>query len=293
MRIEGCLSAIPTQFNDTGIDEQALAAHATWMIDRGCSGIVVCGTTGEAATMSNDEKIRAMNIVSEAVGSRATVIGGAGNNSTSESLEFVERVCKETRVDAIMSVVPYYTKPPQEGIRQHFGAIADTSTLPMIVYNVPGRTVVSMSEETILTLLDHPNIVACKEASGDIHFAGKLIRQLDGRGTLLSGDDGTSAAFVAIGGHGVISVASNVAPRVVSDAVKAAREGDLKTLKERNDILVQLQDLLFQQPSPIAVKVALAHRGHGSERVRQPLCLMDEAAAEKLRNDIDALGLPE
>lgn len=293
MRIEGCLSAIPTQFNDTGIDEQALAAHAIWMIDRGCSGIVVCGTTGESATMSNDEKIRAMNVVSEAVGSRAMVIGGAGNNSTSESLEFVERVCKETRVDAIMSVVPYYTKPPQEGIRQHFRAIADKSTLPMIVYNVPGRTVVSMSEETILTLFDHPNIVACKEASGDIHFAGKLVRQLDGRGTLLSGDDGTSAAFVAIGGHGVISVASNVAPRIVSDAVKAAREGDLKTLKARNDILVQLQDLLFQQPSPIAVKVALAHRGHGSERIRQPLCLMDEAAAQQLRNDIDALGLPE
>lgn len=293
MRIEGCLSAIPTQFNDAGIDEQALAAHANWMIDRGCSGIVVCGTTGESATMSNDEKIRAMNVVSEAVGARATVIGGAGNNSTSESLEFVDRVGKETRVDAIMSVVPYYTKPPQEGIRQHFRAIADASTLPVIVYNVPGRTVVSMTEETILSLFDHPNIIACKEASGDIHFAGKLVRQLDGRGTLLSGDDGTSAAFVAIGGHGVISVASNVAPRVVSDVVKAGREGDLKTLQEQNALLVQLQDLLFQQPSPIAVKVALAHRGYGNTSVRQPLCLMDEAAAEQLRKDIDALGLPQ
>src|SRR5690625_4560792 len=173
MRIEGCLSAIPTQFNDNGIDEQALAAHATWMIDQGCSGIVVCGTTGEAATMSNDEKIRAMNVVSEAVGARAVVVGGAGNNSTSESLEFVARVCKETKVDAIMSVVPYYTKPPQEGIRQHFRAIADQSSLPVIIYNVPGRTVVSMTEETILSLLDHSNIVSVKEASGDIHLAGK------------------------------------------------------------------------------------------------------------------------
>lgn len=292
MRIEGCLSAIPTQFNDNGIDEQALAAHATWMIDQGCSGIVVCGTTGEAATMSNDEKIRAMNIVSEAVGARATVVGGAGNNSTSESLEFVDRVCKETNVDAIMSVVPYYTKPPQEGIRQHFEAIANASKRPVIIYNVPGRTVVSMTEDTILRLFDHSNIVACKEASGDIHFAGKLVRQLDGRGTLLSGDDGTSAAFVALGGHGVISVASNVAPRVVSEVVHAARNGDLKTMQERNNILVQLQDLLFQQPSPIAVKVALAHRGYGNTRVRQPLCAMDEAAAQQLRADIDALGLP-
>lgn len=292
MRIEGCLSAIPTQFNDNGIDEQALAAHATWMIDNGCSGIVVCGTTGEAATMSNDEKIRAMNVVSEAIGSRAVVVGGAGNNSTSESLEFVARVCKETQVDAIMSVVPYYTKPPQEGIRQHFRAIADQSTLPVIIYNVPGRTVVSMTEETILSLLDHTNIVSVKEASGDIHLAGKLVRGLDGRGTLLSGDDGTSAAFVALGGHGVISVASNVAPRIVSDAIQAARDGDLKTMQERNNILVQLQDLLFQQPSPIAVKVALAHRGHGNTRVRQPLCEMDEAAAQKLRDAIDALGLP-
>lgn len=292
MRIEGCLSAIPTQFNDNGIDEQALAAHATWMIDQGCSGIVVCGTTGEAATMSNDEKIRAMNVVSEAVGARAVVVGGAGNNSTSESLEFVARVCKETKVDAIMSVVPYYTKPPQEGIRQHFRAIADQSSLPVIIYNVPGRTVVSMTEETILSLLDHSNIVSVKEASGDIHLAGKLVRQLDGRGTLLSGDDGTSAAFVAIGGHGVISVASNVAPRIVSEAVQAARDGDLKTMQERNHILVQLQDLLFQQPSPIAVKVALAHRGYGNTRVRQPLCEMDEAAAQKLRDAIDALKLP-
>lgn len=291
MRIEGCLSAIPTPFTSDDIDENALATHANWMVDNGCSGIVVCGTTGESATMSNDEKIRAMNVVSEAVGGRAIVVGGAGNNSTSESLEFVERVNKETKLDAIMSVVPYYTKPPQAGIRAHFTAIANLSRRPVIIYNVPSRTVASMSAETISTLFDHENIVACKEASGDIYLAGQLLSELDGRGTILSGDDGSSGAFVAIGGHGVISVASNVAPRVMSDLVKAAAAGDREKLQELNKIAVALQDILFKMPSPIPVKVAMEHLGFGSARVRMPLVSMEEADAVNVRQVIDHLGL--
>lgn len=291
MRIEGCLSAIPTPFTATGIDENALAQHASWMVDNGCSGIVVCGTTGESATMSNDEKIRAMNVVTDAVGSRAIIVGGAGNNSTSESLEFVQRVNRETKVDAIMSVVPYYTKPPQAGIKLHFSAIADLSDRPVIIYNVPSRTVTSMTPDTMLSLLDHANIVACKEASGDIHVAGKLISELDGRGTLLSGDDGTSMAFTAIGGHGVISVASNVAPKLMSDMIRAAANGDLATAQKLNRVAVQLQDILFQMPSPIPVKVVMEHLGFCSADVRMPLCPMDDASKAKLIADADRLGL--
>lgn len=291
MRIEGCLSAIPTPFTQSGIDERTLAEHAAWMVDKGCAGIVVCGTTGESATMTDDEKIRAMNIVSEAVGDHAIVVGGAGNNCTQESLDFCERVNRETRVHAIMSVVPYYTKPPQEGVRAHFRAIADVSKTPVIIYNVPSRSVVSMTVDTMLSLLDHPNIVSIKEASGDIHIAGLLARSLDGRGTLLSGDDGTSMAFMAVGGHGVVSVASNVAPQVMSSMCQALAAGDLATARVYNDVAVQLQDLLFQMPSPIPTKVVLEKLGFGSAHVRLPLVGMPEGAVKLLHGEVERLGL--
>ena len=292
MRIEGCLSAIPTPFTaSNGIAERALAEHALWMVEKGCSGVVVCGTTGESATMSNDEKIRAIQVVSEALAGKAIVVGGAGNNSTSESLEFVDRVNRETNVDAIMSVVPYYTKPPQAGIKAHFNAIADASRVPVVIYNVPSRSVVSMTPRTILDLLDHPNIVSCKEASGDIHVAAKLISELDGRGTLLSGDDGTAGAFVAIGGHGVISVASNVAPDVMSDLIRAASEGDRNGVAYNNRIISRLQDLLFSFSSPVPTKVIMEHLGFCSARVRLPLVEMDPHDAELLRLEIDQLEI--
>ena len=292
MRIEGCLSAIPTPFNAKNeIDEKALATHALWMVESGCSGVVVCGTTGESATMSNDEKIRAIQVVSEALAGKAIVIGGAGNNSTSESLEFVERVNREAKVDAIMSVVPYYTKPPQAGIQAHFTAIADASRAPVVIYNVPSRSVVSMTPRTMLDLLDHPNIVSCKEASGDIHVAAKLVSELDGRGTLLSGDDGTSGAFVSIGGHGVISVASNVAPSVMSDLVEAAAAGDRNGVIYNNKIVARLQDMLFSFSSPVPTKVILEHFGFCSSRVRLPLVGMDQKDAELLCLEIDQMGL--
>lgn len=292
MRIEGCLSAIPTPFNaKNGVDEAALAAHAIWMIDNGCSGVVVCGTTGESATMSNDEKIRAIQVVTEAIGDRAIVVGGAGNNSTSESLEFVERVNRETKVHAIMSVVPYYTKPPQAGIKAHFTAIADVSSAPVIIYNVPSRSVVSMTPRTMLDLLDHPNIVSCKEASGDIHVAAKLISELDGRGTLLSGDDGTSGAFVAIGGHGVISVASNIAPRVMVDLIEAAMAGDRAGVAYNNQLVSKLQDMLFSYSSPAPTKILMEHLGFCSSRVRLPLVQMEAKDAELLCLQLDQMEI--
>lgn len=291
MNIEGCISAIPTQFTDNGIDEQAFADHATWMVDQGCSGILVCGTTGEVATMTTDEKLRAMQIIVEAVGDRALVMGGTGNNHTAASVELTKRACAETGIDAVLAIVPYYIKPPQEGIKQHMFAIADASTKPVMTYNVPGRTVVSMTEQTISDLYDHPNIVSCKEASGNIFFDGKLLGMLQDRGTMLSGDDATAVAFCTLGGHGVVSVASNVAPKLLSQAIDAARNGDLATARAHNAKIVRLHELLFQCPSPIAVKVAMTHLGFGNPRVRLPLWAMDDAAANQLRSDLDALGI--
>jgi len=217
MKLRGCYVAIVTPFAAGGVDTASLGAHASWLVDNGVSGVVVCGTTGETATMHENEKVLAMNVVTEAVSGRAAVVGGAGNNSTSESVDFVQRVCRETRVDAIMSVVPYYVKPTQRGIVAHFSAIAAASSVPMIVYNVPGRTVVSMTSETILACLELPNVVAVKEASGDLMAAADLFAAVGERRSLMSGDDASALAFMACGGHGVISVVGNVAPRLVSD----------------------------------------------------------------------------
>ncbi len=293
MELSGCFSAITTPFTETGIDEAAMAAHASWMVDCGVTGIVVVGTTGESATMTNDEKIRAMQVVSEAVGSRATVVGGAGNNCTQESLEFVERVNTETRVDAIMSVVPYYTKPPQAGMLLHFRAIAEKSRHPVIVYNVPSRTGAGtgMTVETMAGLTEHANIIGVKEASGEIHAAAKLAEAAAPGSALFSGDDGTSMAFLAVGGHGVISVASNIAPREMSAMCRAVASGDMVAARKHNRVAIRLQDLLFNLPNPIPVKVGVAHLGFGTARVRAPLCEMPPETAEELIAEFDALGL--
>lgn len=290
MNLTGCYSAIPTPFTEDGIDEETMARHAEWMVKQGVDGIVVVGTTGESATMSNDEKIRAMNIVTEAVGAKATIIGGAGNNCTSESLEFVSRVEKETSVSVIMSVVPYYTKPPQEGVIAHFRAIADHSSLPVIIYNVPGRVGVDMLPSTMISLAGHDNIVGIKEASGNIHVAGILTSELGDSVSLLSGDDGTAMAFIALGGHGVISVASNVAPYEVSQLCDAALGSDRDTARAYNRTMVILQELLFSMPSPIPTKVILEHLGFGSARVRLPLVDMPSDIAATLRHEFDRLG---
>jgi 4-hydroxy-tetrahydrodipicolinate synthase len=289
MKLTGCFSAIPTPFTEDGVDEKTMAEHAEWMVDHGVDGIVVVGTTGESATMTNDEKILAMNVVSEAVGHRATVVGGAGNNCTSESLDFVERVENETDVSVIMSVVPYYTKPPQEGVIAHFRAIADKSSLPVIIYNVPSRVGVDMLPQTMITLCEHDNIVGIKEASGNIHVAGFLTSELGDSVSLLSGDDGTAMAFLALGGHGVISVASNVAPAEVSKLCDAALGSDRETARKYNRTMVILQELLFSMPSPIPTKVVLEHLGFGSSRVRLPLVDMPEELATSLRHEFDRL----
>lgn len=310
MELKGCYSAIPTPFTENGVDEETLARHAQWMVDEGVSGVVVVGTTGESATMSDDEKIRAIQVVSEAVGQRATVVGGAGNNSTSESLEFVRRVNKETDVDAIMSVVPYYTKPPQEGILAHFRAIADESEDPVIIYNVPGRTGVSMTPRTMIEASRHTNIVGIKEASGEIHPAGKLlageydlspinpdsnddISGVASHVSLFSGDDGTSMAFLALGGHGIISVASNVAPFEMARLCAAVEAGDLATAQRYNRVAIALQDLLFHHPNPIPTKILMRELGFGNGMVRLPLVALDNARESALIDAFNRLSANE
>jgi 4-hydroxy-tetrahydrodipicolinate synthase len=291
MKLRGCYVAIVTPFLGDGVDTSSLAAHASWLVDNGVSGVVVCGTTGETATMHEDEKILAMNTVVEAVGQRAVVVGGAGNNSTSESVDFVRRVCRDTRVDAIMSVVPYYVKPTQRGMVAHFGAIAATTTVPMIVYNVPGRTVVSMTAETILECLALPNVVAVKEASADLMVAADLHAAIGDSRSLMSGDDASALAFIACGGHGVISVVGNVAPRLVSDLCAAALSGDLDTARALNTRLVGLHRQMFCDASPGPAKLLTEYMGFGSSAVRLPLVSIEATRARAIIDACLSLGV--
>ncbi len=290
--LKGCLVAIVTPFDRADrVDTGALAAHAAWLIDNGVSGIVVCGTTGETATMDEDEKIVAMRTVVDAVGARAVVVGGAGNNSTSESVAFVRRTCAETRVDAVMSVVPYYVKPSQAGIVAHFRAIAEVTTLPLIVYNVPGRTVVGMTTETIATCLELPNVVAVKEASADLMTAADLVARFGDSRALLGGDDATTLPFLACGGHGVVSVVGNVAPRLMSDLCAAMARGDLSAARALNARVVGLHRQMFCDSSPAPAKVVTSRLGFGSDHVRLPLVQVPEERAAAIWDACVALGV--
>lgn len=285
MKLHGCLVAITTPFRDDDtLDEAALARHAAWMVDEGVRGIVVNGTTGESATLTSDEKIRAMQVVTEAVGGRASVVAGAGNNSTRESLEFLARVNEETRVDAVMAVVPYYNKPSQAGILAHFSAVAAASRFPVVVYNVPGRTVVNMSVETLLASAALPNVVAIKEASGDLFADTLVLASLPSHVSLLSGDDATAMPFLSLGGHGVISVAGNVAPRLMSSMCDAMASGDLVTAQRLHRRIANVHALMFAESSPVPAKLVVEALGFGSRRVRLPIVeVSPERAADLLR----------
>lgn len=277
MKFEGCFVAIVTPFSaDGSVDFDALQSHASWMVDEGVSGVVVCGTTGESATMSDDEKIGAMNAVWDAVADRATVVGGAGNNNTAASVRFVERVNRDAKLHAIMSVVPYYNKPNQRGITQHFDAVIAASANPVVLYNVPGRTVVSMTAETMITLAGRPKVVAIKEASADLHLDAKVLPEL-GDVALLSGDDATTMPFIAQGGHGSVSVVGNVAPRLMSEMCAAAATGDLAIARRLNQRVAHVHDLMFGHPNPLPAKTVVAALGFGSDSVRLPLAPLSDA----------------
>lgn len=286
MKLERCLVAITTPFGpDGGVDYATLQDHARWLVDEGVTGLVVCGTTGESATLTDEEKIGAMNAVWDAVADRATVVGGAGNNCTAESLDFVRLANAEARVHAIMSVVPYYNKPNQRGIAAHFSAVADESRFPVMLYNVPGRTVVSMTVDTIVRCCEHENVVAIKEASADLHMDAKLVAALPDDIALLSGDDATAMPFMALGGHGVISVVGNVAPRVMADMAAAVASSDLAEARRLNGRIAHLHDLMFRYPNPLPAKAVAASLGFGSSAPRLPLAPLDDGELRGILDD--------
>ncbi|MBX5481563.1 MAG: 4-hydroxy-tetrahydrodipicolinate synthase [Myxococcaceae bacterium] len=290
-RFEGSMTALATPFRNGALDEDAYRAFIAWQIENGTDVLVPIGTTGEAATMSAEERSRAVRVAVETASGRVPVVAGAGSNSTAETIASVRQV-REAGADAALIVTPYYNKPTQMGLVEHFRAISKAHPgFPIVVYNVPGRTGVDMTAETVARLLELPEVVAIKEATGNMSRAIDLFEACGDRLTLLSGDDFTVLPFIACGGRGVISVSSNVAPRMMSDLVKAARAGDLATARALQVRLNRLHQLLFVESNPIPVKRALHLMKKFGPEIRLPLTPMTEANSAKLEAELGRLGL--
>jgi 4-hydroxy-tetrahydrodipicolinate synthase len=282
----GCYIAIPTPFRESGeIDHDTLARHADWTVANGVDGIVVCGTTGESATMSRDERLAAMRTVRAAVGSRARIVGGIGTNDTRDAVEQVRFFGAEAPVDALMVVVPFYNKPPQAGLVAHFTQAAEASPLPVIAYNVPGRSAVGLTLASMLAIAALPNILGFKEASADLLTDSFLIAEA-GHKLLLSGDDATTLPFMACGGHGVISVVGNMAPAWMSALCDAMAAGDLQPK------IAALHQLMFKQASPAPLKAALEWLGFESQHLRLPMMPLNATEKAELFASLEGLGVP-
>ncbi|SCK17396.1 4-hydroxy-tetrahydrodipicolinate synthase [Vogesella sp. LIG4] len=269
--LTGSLVALVTpMFEDGQVDYQSLNRLVDFHIANGTDGIVAVGTTGESATLGVEEHIKVVEAVVKHAAGRVAVVAGTGGNSTAEAIELA-RLAKGAGASHTLSVVPYYNKPTQEGIYQHFRAIAEAVDIPVILYNVPGRTVADMSNDTALRLAQIDNIVGLKDATGDIGRACDLVLRAPADFALYSGDDATGMAFMLCGGHGVISVTANVAPRLMSDLCKAARAGETQTARKLNDKLQGLHKQLFVEPNPIPAKWAMHRMGLMPAGLRLPL----------------------
>ena len=285
------MTALATPFRDGALDEAAYRALVRQQISGGTSALIPMGTTGEAVTMSPEERFRAIQVVVQEAAGRAQVIGGAGSNNTSEVIESVARV-REAGADGSLIVTPYYNKPSQAGLVEHYKAIARAHPgFPIVVYNVPGRTGVDLLPDTMLRLCDLPAVVAIKEATGNMVRTVDLLEKCGERLVLLSGDDFTVLPFLACGGRGVISVSSNVAPRMMADLVAAALGGQLARARELQVRMNELHRLLFIESNPIPVKWALHKLGLFGPELRLPLVPLSEPHARKLEAELRKLGL--
>ena len=290
-KFHGALVALVTPFIDGQVDEQGLVDLIEFQIDNGSHGIVPCGTTGESATISFAEHKKVIDITVKAVAGRVPVVAGTGGNNTLEAIELTESA-KDSGADAVLSVVPYYNKPNQEGMYLHFKEIAEKVDIPMFLYNVPGRTVVSMLPETVARLAEVDNIIGIKEATGSLEQGTDVIRMCPDDFIVLSGDDFTAMPSVLIGGKGVISVISNVYPKGMAEMIEAALEGDLKRANELHYRMYQLMKLMFINPNPVPAKMALEVMGKiQSGLPRLPLAPMNVASLEKLKEGMAALDL--
>ena len=287
---EGAITALVTPFKNGEVDEGALVDLIEFQIAGGIHGLVPCGTTGESPTLTHDEHDRVIEITIEAAKKRVPVIAGTGSNSTAEALRLT-RHAYEAGADAALIACPYYNKPTQEGLYRHYELIAQSVPIPIIPYNIPGRTGINMSPELIARLARIKNIVGIKEASGSLKQMNDVIDMCPPVFDVLSGDDGFTLPLMAIGGRGVISVVSNIVPADMAAMVEAARAGDFKKAGELHKKMSRLFDLLFIEVNPTPVKAALAMMGKIEYEYRLPLCQMAQANYEKLKKALLDYGL--
>jgi len=291
--LAGCATALVTPFAaDGSIDAAALAAFVDWQIAEGIDGLVPVGSTGEAATMSLDERLLVARVTAERAAGRLPVIAGAGGNDTRLAIETSKRMA-ETGATHLLHVSPAYSKPPQRGILAHYRAVADASPLPIVVYNVPGRTASNVEAETTLALAEHPNIVAVKEASGNMAQISEIIRHAPQGFEVLSGDDGLTLGVIAAGGHGLISVVSNAIPKAMTALCAAASAGRMDEARALHLRLHAICQTAFCESNPMPIKAAVAMLGRIENRLRLPLVPMDPKHEPRLRASlVEAGALP-
>jgi len=289
--LRGSITALITPFADGVVDEKAFSAFVDWQISQGSHGLVPVGTTGESPTVTHEEHHRVVQICVEVAAKRVPVVAGAGSNSTAEAVSLA-RFAEQAGADAVLSVVPYYNKPNQEGLFQHFSAVASATGLPIVLYSVPGRTVVDLAIDTIARLREaHPNVVAVKDATADMGRATLQRSKLGDDFILLSGEDMTALGFNAHGGRGCISVTSNVAPRLCAQLQEATLAGDYGTALALQDKLAPLHRTLFLEPNPTGVKYAAHRLGLSREELRLPLVPVSAGTREAIDGALAHAGL--
>lgn len=289
--IQGSIVAIVTpMFEDGGVDWKSLEKLVEWHIQQGTHSIVAVGTTGEASTLSMGEHIKVIQEVIRVANKRIPIIAGTGANSTREAIELTQ-AAKDVGADAALLVTPYYNKPTQEGLYQHYKAIAEAVEIPQILYNVPGRTGVDMQNETVIRLADVKNIVGIKDATGDIPRGKALIDGLNGKIAVYSGDDATAWELILLGAKGNISVTANVAPKQMSEVCEAALAGEQAKAQDLNQQIANLHNILFCESNPIPVKWALHEMGYMGTGIRLPLTPLAEQYREPLRNGLKVAGI--
>ncbi|RZT42544.1 4-hydroxy-tetrahydrodipicolinate synthase [Cupriavidus agavae] len=290
-QITGSIVAIVTPMHEDGsLDYPALRALIDWHAAEGTDGIVIVGTTGESPTVNVEEHCELIRVAVEQSAGRVPIIAGTGGNSTREAIELTA-FARKVGADASLQVVPYYNKPTQEGMYRHFRTIAEAVELPVLLYNVPGRTVADMANDTILRLAQVPGIVGVKEATGNIDRAAQLIKDAPEGFAIYSGDDPTAVALILLGGHGNISVTANVAPRKMHDMCVAALKGDVVTARRLHMELIDLNRAMFVEANPIPVKWALQQMGKMAGGIRLPLTPLVESQHENVRRALAAAGL--
>ena len=290
LRLRGSMTALVTPFKNGVLDEEALRAHINWQIENGTQALVPVGTTGESPTLTYEEHDRVIEVCVQEAKGRVPVIAGAGSNNTVEAVDYAKHA-EAVGADAVLVVTPYYNKPTQEGVYQHFKAVNDAIGIPIIIYNIPPRSVIDMSVATMARLYELKNIVGVKDATANLARVSQQRHAMGADFIQLSGEDMTALAYNAAGGHGCISVVSNVAPRLCAEMHEKSLSGDFAGALKVQDRLVPLHDAIFLEPGLAGAKCGLSLLGRGNEEVRLPLMPVTAPTKEAIRSAMVHAGL--